>query len=361
MLSPAMLRVLARICAAICALLFVFAAVGVVFFQAAGTRFLRAPIYRRALSGQRIYERAPRLAADLAVSALQFRSRAPDSAREALDLAARLTPADWEQLVGAIAPASYLRAQGESALDQLARSFHAETGPISVDVSLVEIKQRLTAGPAEEAFMAVLQRLPPATQQQIQEAGTLPAGSRPPDAMLPQVRAQFREGMRSLAERLPDHFDPFAHGPLPGVGRLMTALADSQDTLLAIERWATWSPALPAVLLLLIALFGVRSLRGLLLWWGIPCLAAGVLAALLALPVVTVARWTYAVLVQPLFPATAPATLIDAIFGVMTAVVQEIMKAALVSAAWLAGAGLVCLILAKFCRRRAPAAAAAPA
>ena len=145
MLSPAMLRVLARICAAICALLFVFAAVGVVFFQAAGTRFLRAPIYRRALSGQRIYERAPRLAADLAVSALQFRSRAPDSAREALDLAARLTPADWEQLVGAIAPASYLRAQGESALDQLARSFHAETGPISVDVSLVEIKQRLTA------------------------------------------------------------------------------------------------------------------------------------------------------------------------------------------------------------------------
>ncbi len=358
MLGAAMLRVLARICAAICALLFVFAAVGVVFFQAAGTRFLQASIYRQALAEQQVYQRAPRLAADLAVSALQYRGRAPDSAREALDLAARLTPADWAQLIGAIAPASYLRAQGESALDQLARSIHAETGPISVNVSLVELKQRLTAGPAEEAFMAVLARLPAATPQQVQEAGTVPAGTRPPDAMMPQVREHFREAMRSLVERMPDRFDPFAHGPLPGVGHAVTALGDAQDTLLAIERWAGWSPALPAVLLLLIALFGVRSLRGLLLWWGIPCLAAGALAALLALPVVTVARWTYALVVAPLFPATAPATLIDAIFGVLTAVVQEIMNAALVSAAWLAGAGLVCVILAKFCRRRAPAATA---
>ncbi len=353
-----MLRLLARFVAVCCAIAFVFAAIGVVFFHAAGTRFLQASIYKRALAQQHIYERAPALAADLAVHASRYRTRLPEPAAGALEAAAQLTPADWERMFGVVAPASYLRAQGEGGLDQLARSFHAETGPISAKFSLTELKERLVGGPAEEAFAAILQTLPPATTVEIQEAGAVPAGRRPPDAMLSQVRGQFREAMRSLADRLPDTVDPFALGPVPGVGRALAALADAQDTLLAVEQWSRWSPALPAVLLLLIALFGVRSLRGGLLWWGIPCFLAGALAALLALPAVPAARWIFTVVLEPYFPPAAPSAVIEAAFGVITAVVQEIMTAALISAACLGGAGLLCMILAHFCRRKAPAIAA---
>ncbi len=351
-----MLRVLARFVAACCALAFVLAAIGAVFFQAAGTRILQSPVYQRALAHERIYERAPGLAADLAIYAVRYRTHLPESAQGAFGVFAQFSRADWERMFGVILPASYLRSQGERALDQLVRSLHAETGPISVSISLVELKQRLVGAPAEEAFLAILQQRPPATPEQMQDAGALPAGRRPPDAMMPQVREQFRSGMRALVDQLPDTFDPFAVGPLPGVDRAVTALEDARDTLLVIERWAPWAPALPALLLLLIALFGVRSLCGWLLWWGIPCLIAGALAALLALPVVPATRWVFTVLVAPYFPPSAPSDLFEACFGVMTAVAQEIMHAALISAAWVAGAGLLCVILASFCRRRVPAA-----
>ena len=350
-----MLRLLARFIAACCALAFVVVAVGVIFFQAAGTRFLQAPIYKRALVQERFYSRVPALAADLAVRAAKYRSRVTGDARDALDVLAELTVADWERLVGAVAPAAYLQAQAESGLDQLAKSLHADSAALSVEFSLVELKRRLASPEAEAAILEILQRRPAATPEEIQQAGRLPAGRRPPDAMLPQVREQLRTGMRSLVDRLPDTCDPFAAGPNIGGGRAVTALSDSRDTLLTVERWARWSPALPAVLLLLVALFGVRSLRGGLLWWGIPCFLAGAAAALLALPVVPATHWAFSLLIEPLFPPAAPAALIAAVFGVATDVVQEVMTASLISACWLGGGGLVCMILAHFCPRKAPA------
>jgi hypothetical protein len=242
----------------------------------------------------------------------------------------------------------------------LAESFHADAATLSVEVSLVELKRNLGSPQAEEAFLAVLQARPPATLQEIEEAGGLPIGRRPPDELMPQIRERFRSGLRTLADRMPDTFDPFAGGPDIGVGRATTALTEKQETLLRIESWARWSPAVPVLLLLLIALFAVRSLRGLLLWWGVPCFLAGLVAALLALPVVPMTRWVFAVVVVPCIPPDAPSALIQAVFGVMTAVVQEVMRAALISATFLAGGGLLCLLLARFCRRRGAQAVAAP-
>jgi hypothetical protein len=57
------------------------------------------------------------------------------------------------------------------------------------------------------------------------------------------------------------------------------------------------SPLIPVVLLLLVALFAVRSRKGLLRWWGIPLLVVGLVGLVLAgafLPVMTFAYVTYA-------------------------------------------------------------------
>jgi hypothetical protein len=109
-----MLRLVARFVAVLCAIAFVFLTVGVLFFQAAGTRCLQAPIYKHALARERIYERFPGLAADALLArrarASRLRSRVAGTAQDAFDLLAQLNPADWERLLGAVAPASYLRA-----------------------------------------------------------------------------------------------------------------------------------------------------------------------------------------------------------------------------------------------------------
>ena len=42
-----------------------------------------------------------------------------------------------------------------------------------------------------------------------------------------------------------------------------------------VRGYIHWTPLLPLLLLGLITLFAVRSLRGLLLWWGVPMLIAG--------------------------------------------------------------------------------------
>jgi hypothetical protein len=360
-IGGAMLRFLARLIAVLCAAAFVFLTIGVIFFQAAGTRFLQSPIYKRALLRERVYERFPTLVADAAVRIVRLRAPMSGDTQEALSLLAQLTPADWQQLAAAIAPAPYLRTQGERGLDQLAESLHADNGPLTVKLSLVELKQRLTGPEVAEAYLAILQARPPATRQQIEQAQGLPPGRRPPDDLMPQVRAQIHTALRTLADRLPDTYDLFAGGPRLGTERAATALSDAQERLVDVERWARWSPALPALLLLLVALFGVRSLRGWLLWWGVPCFLAGLAAALLALPVVPVSRWVFAVLVTPLFPPESPAALMEAIFGLMAAVVQEMMTAALISAAVLAGAGLLAMIAGHFCPRRGPPASRAAA
>jgi hypothetical protein len=100
-----MLRFLARFVAVLCAIAFVLLTVGVVFFQAAGARFLQAPIYKHALVRERIYERFPGLAADAAGRVARLRARTAGPAQDAFDLLAQLTPADWERLLGAVAPA----------------------------------------------------------------------------------------------------------------------------------------------------------------------------------------------------------------------------------------------------------------
>jgi hypothetical protein len=358
-----MIRFLARFVAVLCVIVFVLLTVAVVFLQAAGTRFLQPPIYKSALLKERFYERVPRLAAEMAARGVPLRLRAAtDGAQEAFDLLAQLTPADWERLVGAIAPATYLRAQGESGLDQLADCLHSGASTLSVEISLVELKRNLAGPETEAAYVAMLQAKPPGTSQQVEEAGGLPIGFRPPTELMPRVREYFGLAMRSLSDRLPDAFDPFTRAAAFGdIGRVAIALTDARETLLQIERWARRSPLLPAALLLLIALLAVRSLRGCLLWWGIPCFLAGAAAAAMALPVVPMARWIFAAFVVPHFPPAMPAEIVQTSFGLMTAVIQEVMAAALTSAGILAGAGLLCLLLACFCKRRvAPAVAPKP-
>jgi hypothetical protein len=350
-----MLRFLARFVAILCAVAFVFFTVPGVFFYAAGTRILQAQTYKDALIRERIYERYPELVADIARREAQG-GRAQDAAAVAL---AQLTPADWRSLLGATVPATYLQQETEHGLDRIVEFLHSDASTPSVPISLAELKQHLVSPEAERAYTDMLQSKPLCTPQQLEDAGGLPVGCRPPPERMPQVLQAFRSAMHSVADTMPDTLDLFAPGFAdPGARTRMATLVEARGTLRRIERWAQWSPAVPAALLLLIALFGVRSLRGWLLWWGIPCCLAGSVAAVLAFPVAPITRWVFSSFVVPAVPAEVPPLLAETMFGLVTAVVQEVMTAALTPACIMAAGGLLCMIAARFLKSRAVPVAA---
>jgi hypothetical protein len=137
--------------------------------------------------------------------------------------------------------------------------------------------------------------------------------------------------------------------------------AEVWTRLVQLEWLAWWSPAVPAALLLLIAVFAVRSLRGLMFWWGIPCLIAGAAGAILASSTVPAARWISVHVIVLHMPAEVPAAALGAFAGLVRAVVQPVMDAALHTAGILAIGGLVAVILgAVFKPRPKPAGAPRP-
>ena len=179
---------------------------------------------------------------------------------------------------------------------------------------------------------------------------------------MPRVRQNFRAMMQTAADQIPQSVNLFEK--LNGDGGAVEAnrrLAEMRTRLLQLEWLAWWSPVVPAALLLLIAVCAVRSFRGWMLWWGIPCLITGAVSAIFALPVVPVGKWIFAHFIVPHLPAEFPTATLDALAGLVMAVLQSVMDAALHTAGALAIGGLVALILgAVFKSRPTPVAAPAP-
>jgi hypothetical protein len=357
-----MLRFLARFLAVVFALVFVVGTVPIVFFQAAGTRLTQPQVYKEALTKERLYDRLPALVADTAAHAIDASARVGANGGGAVDeslfnLVHQVSAADWEMIFGAVLPASYVRQQIERALDQFFTWLHSNPAVPVVNISLGELKQRLLAPETEETYVRILQTKPPCTASQLQAAGGLPFGCCPSPEEMPRVRQAFRTMMQTAAGQMPETVNLFEK--LSGDGATAEAtrrLAEVRTLFVKLEWLAWWSPAVPAALLLLIAVFAVRSFRGWMFWWGIPCLIVGAVSVVLALPVVPAGKWIFADFVVPHLPAEVPAAALDALAGLVLAVLQSVMNAALHSAGALAIGGLVAVILgAAFKSRPKPA------
>jgi hypothetical protein len=349
-----MLRFLARFIAVVCAIAFVVTAIGVLFFHAALTRLPRAELYKDALAKEGIYARLPALVAEGVAQAKQTGHLGELGGVE------QLSPADWNIAFGAVLPAPYLQAQTESALDQFAEWMHSAAPAPVVKISLAELKRRLTAGEAETAYRRILEGKPLCTDEQMRAAGGFSLGCRPPPDQMPQVLDGFRKTMQTTAGNLPESADLFEKIKTDSGGaQVLQKLAKVRTRLARWERYAEWSPVIPVALLLLIAVFGVRSFRGWMLWWGVPCLIVGLVAVVFALPSASGARWVFSTIVLPRLPAEVPAAILDAAFGLMTAIVQGVLGGVLKHAGILAGGGLVAIILgAIFGPRAKPAGSA---
>jgi hypothetical protein len=200
-----------------------------------------------------------------------------------------LSEQDWQAILTALLPPDWLRAQFESVIDQVYGDLQAGQTTSAIKIPMADLKARLSG---EEGFNAVVQLIdaqPSCTADQLAQIQGLTDPTalleavpvcRPPEAALTLIYPNIRATLAFLVEQIPDEAE------LKYAGEQGSSAQDPLDSprqaLNTIRIVIQLALVLPIVLLALVALFGARSIKGLLRCLGIPLLVTGVLGILIA-------------------------------------------------------------------------------
>lgn len=205
---------------------------------------------------------------------------------------------DWTKILETLLPAAWLQTQTESALDQLFE--YLESRRDTVEISLVELKARLMSDSGRAILFQIVRAQPPcnaaqrALWQQPLSSETLDKllDCRPPEETLNARAAEIQANAAQVMGGIPDEVD-LAQG-LRGANQPDAQTGEQEEPRAALARarfFMRLTPLVPFVLLLLIALFAVRSRADLARWSGIPLIIVGVLGGIIALTIGLGAEW----------------------------------------------------------------------
>jgi hypothetical protein len=297
------LRVLAKIMAFIFAVLFVIMTVAVLLLFNVERHLLNAEVYKHALVKENIYERFPTLIAEqLTYQAKHAGSGAeggggdPGEKNGPPAQIKYLTPKDYEIILSDLLPTDWLQTQTESALDQTFAFIASDAPTATIKISLVEVKARLGGQAGADAALRVIRSWPPCNNLELFAWAIVSTGAklndiptcRPPDEVLEAFTPAIKLVLSQTVAKMPNEADLTRTFKGKGNDESGNSSSSSSDdrppNVRAILRIARpvirWSPLLSVLLLSLVTLFGVRSLKGWLNWWGIPFLFVGVIAGL---------------------------------------------------------------------------------
>jgi hypothetical protein len=204
------------------------------------------------------------------------------------------SPSQWEQLIRFLLPADDLQRMTESALDRVFSYLNGERDSATASVSLVDLKARLTGKAGDELILLLLNAQPPCTEvQQAQiNAGNFENGGgtaiycAASGETLAKMIPPMQNRLSKVAAQIPDEAI-IIKAPLTSGGDALST------TIRALHTWMRLSPLLPLSLLLLVTLFGVRSVKAWLRWWGIPFFIAGLIALSLGLAAQPLLDWVW--------------------------------------------------------------------
>jgi hypothetical protein len=374
------LTFIARFIASILAILFVITALLALPLFNVGAHLFGPAIYKRALAEQNIYERLPALAAEQVVYSAQYNPCAENPESEECQAEGPpgedeptgegglppflqdLTQEDYEFMISSLAPPDWLQAQVEGVIDQFFAYLSFAKPDATLKISLAELKQRIAGEQGTEAGMRQAHAQPPCTEEQIEiiesDAEVTPEEMplcNPPKPLAEKYAQKVQQTLRAVAEDIPDETTvdlsklgeeeadveapPEEEGPFGG---------DPRPILQAVRWLMLLSPLIPSGLLLLITLFGVRSWKGWLRWWGIPLLIVGIIECVLALAAMPAANWAIATYVLPKAPAGLTQNLVTAGLDVARHVIRTVVTWIGVEAGAIALLGLVLIVISFF-------------
>jgi hypothetical protein len=189
----------------------------------------------------------------------------------------------------------------ESALDETFAYINGERDTASVPLD--EFKTNLISEGGDDLIQLILSAQPRCTEEQIAQLRSTSFGEEetPPiicaasgemlDVLSTELRSQLSEAISSIPDKAtfikpPSTSDSSSeNGPFSG--------KNPQEVLKKINLVVRLSPLLPLVLLLLVAVFGVRSMKGWLRWWGIPILIVGLITLTIGIALRPLLDWTW--------------------------------------------------------------------
>jgi hypothetical protein len=271
---------------------------------------------------------------------------------------ASLTSADWEAMLSILIPRAWMQTQAESVIDQAFASLDSDAPAPPITVSLAELRVHLAGGAVVEAFLYAVHGRPPCTNEQLAVIASGPLQDlptcRPPEAMLNNMAQEGAQVLGEAIGKIPDEVNlsetfrgeggSSERPPSQGSG----PLGDNPREALRRIRWGlNLSPLLPAVLLLLVTLFGVRSLRGWLRWWGILFLLVGLAGLGLAMAALPAMDWAIATYVVDRLPPAMSSNLAQAGLDLGRYIMRTLVTWVGGEAGVIALAGLVLLLIRK--------------
>ena len=222
-----------------------------------------------------------------------------------------LTTKDWQALLTLILPPNEARVMVENLVDQVFAYIGGEADTASL--SLVALKTHLTGQAGKDLIMLRLNAQPPCTEEKLakihadnaEDTGQ-PVFCTPPEKDLALLISQLQTQLDSVDAGIPDKaiIKPPSKLVLPSEGPLGN---DPITTLNRIRMGIRFSPLLPLSLLILVTLFGIRTVKDWLRWWGIPLFITGLVVTIIGIAILPMLEWAWAIYVLPQFPSTLSA------------------------------------------------------
>ena len=335
------MQTIGKFLAAICAILFIISTVFVLILFNGEAKAFSSATYKQVFEEQGLYQRMPAILA----TGLTTRMGQTINAVPFLRL---LTPEDWQNTISTLLPPEELRAMADSSVD---RTFDYVNGRSnSVAISLLPLKAQLAGPSGMNVVMQILSRQPACTTEQLTQmalgllGGEIALCNPPPEAiglMTPFIQSQ----LQAMTNLFPNEvtFIPETWTGTP---------QDPRPRLNTIRSTIRLTPFLPALLLLGITIFAVRSLVDWLTWWGWPLMIAGVGSVILGLVGAPLVGWMLGFLLQSLGTISIPPALASDIAQITSAVARQILAPVMVQGGILGIVGLGMAILAMLLPRR---------
>jgi hypothetical protein len=227
-----------------------------------------------------------------------------------------LTSSQWDALLLRLLPQDIAQKLTETALNKTLAYFKGEVD--TAQLPLAPLKAQLTGAGGTELIKLMLKSSPACTKEQ---QAQINAGNFSDDESPPVYCAAEGETQRNLSAELQKRLDraaseipetvtlfPGSSGqdPLPSLNILSTTPQIARQRIYTGIRF---SPLLVLFLLLLVALFGVRSLRGWMRWWSLPIFIGGLITLSIGIASLILFGWAWGQYVIPTIPSSVGPTL----------------------------------------------------
>jgi hypothetical protein len=263
-----------------------------------------------------------------------------------------LHPQDWEFILAKLLPPEDTKSLVETALDQVFAYLDAKSN--TAVLSLRQLKVRLAGPEGLDALERLIAVQPACTEAELAGMKESIQGIQvsemvlcnPPANELQDMLPLLQEQLLLAVAGIPDEAiliqppDPESTGD-PSNLEISEGLSLAR-TILRL------SPLVPLGFLILVTLFAVRSLKGWLLWWGIPFLVVGVIGLLMGILVTPLLQLAWTSFVQ--FPPYMSQTLENLALELLTYIVQSVSRWITLSAVLLAVVVVAAIIGAGFIR-----------